>query len=125
MINNPRNSSLDKAIPFTWDLLWDLLLESSDEQSQGVIANLSGLLLISEPGAEGGYWRLCAFPSFFLGFCPACEPGKGGVTHPSSSQRAQTCWNVGASPVNWPWVKDKPFCDIMVQVNAIPPLKCL
>lgn len=30
---------MDKAIPFTWDLLWDLLLQSLDEQSQGVIAN--------------------------------------------------------------------------------------
>lgn len=39
MINNPRSSLIDKAIPFTWNLLWDSLLESLDELSQGVIAN--------------------------------------------------------------------------------------
>lgn len=39
MINNNRSSLIDKAISFTWDLFWDLLLWSLNELSKDVAAN--------------------------------------------------------------------------------------
>lgn len=59
MINNNRSSLMDKDIPSTWDPSWDLLLQSSNELCEDIIANQRAWV---QPDTKGCCWTACSMP---------------------------------------------------------------